>query len=109
LQADVIIVGGGTAGCVLAARLSEDPRVQVVLIEAGPTDRHPLIHLPKGMATLLSNPRYTYFYPTTPENPGGKVEVLLRGRMLGGSSGINGMVYHRGQPQPGSPSSTQRS
>lgn len=82
----------------LASRLSEDPRLRVLVIEAGPSDRHPFIHIPKGMSKLLSNPRYTYYYPTQPDLHGIKPEVMMRGRMLGGSSGINGMVYHRGQP-----------
>jgi len=98
VNADIVIAGGGTAGSVLAGRLSEDPSLKVLLIEAGPDDRHPLIHIPKGMAKLLSNPDYTYYYATQPDLQGIKPEVMMRGKMLGGSSGINGMVYHRGQP-----------
>ena len=98
MHADIVIVGGGTAGSVLAGRLSEDPALKVLLIEAGPDDRHPLIRVPKGMARLLSDPEHTYYYPTTPGRDDIKPEVMLRGRMLGGSSGVNGMVYHRGQP-----------
>lgn len=98
MQADIVIVGGGTAGSVLAGRLSEDPGLSVVLVEAGPDDSHPLIRVPKGMARLLSDPEHTYYYATQPDAPGVKPEVMMRGRMLGGSSGINGMVYHRGQP-----------
>ncbi len=98
MQADIIIAGGGTAGSLLAGRLSEDPGLRVVVLEAGPNDRNPLIRVPKGMAKLLSDPEFTYYYPTQPDADWIKPEVMMRGRMLGGSSGINGMVYHRGQP-----------
>jgi choline dehydrogenase-like flavoprotein len=98
---DVIIAGGGSSGCVLAGRLSEDPSVRVLLIEAGPGDDSPLIRLPKGLAKLLADPRHAYFYGTErhAERPDLKPEILLRGRGLGGTSNVNGIVYHRGQPQ----------
>jgi choline dehydrogenase-like flavoprotein len=96
---DVIIAGGGSAGCTLASRLSADPRLNVLLIEAGMMDDDPLIHMPKGMSRLLSDPRHTYFYSTEWQTnaPVPKPEILLRGRGLGGSGNVNGIVYHRGQ------------
>jgi choline dehydrogenase len=98
---DVLIAGAGSAGCVLAGRLSADPDVRVLLIEAGPNDSSPLIRLPKGMAKLLSDPRHAYFYSTewNRNAPDRNPEVLLRGRGLGGTGNVNGIVYHRGQPQ----------
>jgi len=65
--ADYIIVGAGSAGCVLAERLSSDGRSSVLLIEAGPEDSHPLVHMPKGIGKLLSNPEFTWVFPTEPE------------------------------------------
>ena len=94
---DYIIAGAGSAGCVLANRLSEDPRVTVLLVEAGGPDRHPLIHIPKASAMLLENEKYVWRYATTPFGPNGKSEFWTRGKVLGGSSSVNGMVYNRGQ------------
>jgi len=95
---DYIIVGAGSAGCVLANRLSADPARRVLLIEAGPADRHPLIHFPRGLARLMADPRHCWQTPATVSDRN-EPEIWLRGRMLGGSSSINGMIYVRAQPE----------
>jgi len=94
---DFIVVGAGTAGCVLAARLSEDPSVSVALLEAGPPDDDPAIHVPAMVGKAIGNPRNGWGYTTTPQtHVDNRVLPVPRGRVLGGCSSINGMVYFRG-------------
>ncbi len=96
---DYVIVGGGSAGCVLAYRLSEDPTVSVCLLEGGKDDRHPFVHMPKGMAKVLQDPGHMYFHGTSPEPHNAmQGDFWVRGRVLGGSSSVNGMSYVKGQP-----------
>jgi choline dehydrogenase len=94
---DYIIVGAGSAGCVLANRLSADPNRRVLLLEAGPRDRHPFIHMPAGIAKLVGKKGVNWDYSTEPEPQlGGRRLWWPRGRVLGGSSSINAMCYIRG-------------
>jgi choline dehydrogenase len=97
---DYVIVGGGTAGCVLANRLSADGTKRVLLLEAGPHDRYLWIHVPIGYAKTMFHPVYNWGYYTDPD-PGMHDRRIYwpRGRGLGGSSSINGLVYVRGQPE----------
>lgn len=95
---DYVIVGGGSAGCVLANRLSARPDVKVLLLEAGPSDRNPWIHVPGGIFKLINNPAVDWCFRTEPEpGLGGRSMIVPAGRVLGGSSSMNGMIYIRGQ------------
>ena len=95
---DYVIVGAGSAGCVLANRLSEDPAVRVALIEAGGRDTNPWIHIPAGYFRNIFNPKITWQFGSGPEpHLGGRTINWPRGRVLGGTSAINGLLYVRGQ------------
>ncbi len=97
---DYIIVGAGSAGCVVANRLSENPRHRVLLIEAGPSDNSPLISMPKGFGKLLQDTRHVRHFFTEASDDGTiRSEDWPRGMTLGGSSSVNGTIYVRGQPQ----------
>ena len=97
---DYIIVGAGAAGCVLANRLSECGRFHVALIEAGGSDQHPLIHIPAGVAGLIGHRQLDWRYATVPQVGAANRRISLpRGRVLGGCTSTNGMVYFRGHPQ----------
>src|SRR5712672_3225562 len=98
LHAEYVIVGAGSAGCVLADRLSEDG-ARVVLLEAGPSDWHPMIHVPAGALHLRANPLVNWnYYTEAEEGTGNRSLHWPRGRVLGGTSSINGMLYVRGNP-----------
>jgi len=95
---DYIIIGAGSAGCVMANRLSEDPKTTVLLLEAGGKDTNMWIHVPVGFTKTLNNPDVNWNFATEPEdNVSGRSIPIPRGRVLGGSSSINGMLYVRGQ------------
>jgi choline dehydrogenase len=95
---DYVVVGGGTAGCALANKLSEDSSVSVCVIEAGPAERHPFIRIPAGFTKTVGNKNLTWTFSTEPTpHTGNRSIEFIQGRVLGGSSSVNGMVYIRGQ------------
>lgn len=95
---DYIIVGAGSAGCVLANRLTESGRNRVLLLEAGPNNNHPWLHIPLGYGKLFTDRRFNWCYETEPQAEcHGRQVIAPRGKVLGGSSSINGLIYIRGQ------------
>src|SRR4051794_40754995 len=91
---DYVIVGGGTAGCLLANRLSADPSARVLLVEAGGADDYIWVRIPIGYLYCFGNPRVDWCFTTAPEpGLGGRVLLSPRGKVLGGCSSINGMIY----------------
>src|SRR3954466_3237322 len=100
VEADFIVIGAGSAGCAVAARLSEDSNTRVVLLEAGGEDKNRWIHIPLGFGKTFADPSVNWCYETEPD-PGasGRRVYWPRGKVLGGSSSINGMVYIRGQAE----------
>jgi choline dehydrogenase len=96
---DYVIVGAGAAGCVLANKLSANPATSVLVIEAGPADSNPLIHMPRGLGKLYTNAETTYFYDVQRTAGKPQTEAWLRGRMLGGSTSLNGLMYQRGHQE----------
>ncbi|MGH3508281.1 MAG: GMC family oxidoreductase N-terminal domain-containing protein, partial [Nocardioidaceae bacterium] len=98
---DYVIVGGGSAGCALANRLSADPSTSVLVLEAGRSDfkLDPFIHMPAALPFPIGNPLYDWRYETEPEPfMNGRKVFHARGKVLGGSSSINGMIFQRGNP-----------
>ena len=100
MEADYIVIGAGSAGCVVANRLSADPKTRVILMEAGGRDTNPWIHIPVGYFKTMHNPSVDWCYRTEPD-PGlnGRSIDWPRGKVLGGSSSLNGLLYVRGQPE----------
>ena len=100
IEADFVVVGAGSAGCAVAARLSEDPTTKVVLLEAGDADTNRWIHIPLGFGKTFADPSVNWCYETEPDPGAADRRVFWpRGKVLGGSSSINGMVYIRGQAE----------
>jgi len=100
IEADFIVIGAGSAGCTIAARLSEDPATRVLLLEAGGEDTNRWIHIPLGFGKTFADPSVNWCYETEPDaGANGRKVFWPRGKVLGGSSSINGMVYIRGQAE----------
>jgi choline dehydrogenase-like flavoprotein len=96
---DYVVVGAGSAGCVLASKLSADPTISVLLIEAGPDDSHPMIHMPKGFGKIAASKAHSWDFQAVPGPEGSaSTQAWMSGRMIGGSSSNNGLQYQRGQP-----------
>src|SRR6185437_8006384 len=99
MEFDYVVVGAGAAGCVLAGRLAAAPEgPRVLLVEYGGRPVNPLLHVPEGFYYTLRGDRYLYRYVTRPVTPEGGPEIWLRGRVLGGSAAVNGMMWTRGAP-----------
>ena len=98
---DYIVIGAGSSGCVTASRLGEDRDIRVLVLEAGGKDDSYLVHMPKGIGKLVLDPKHAWHYPVDQPREEGMpaTEMWVRGRVLGGSSSINGMIYVRGQPE----------
>ena len=98
MEFNYVIVGAGSAGCLLANRLSSKPENKVCLIEAGPSDRSPLIHIPAGFMRTIASKKLNWLYQTEPsEGTNWRSIPTPRGKVLGGSSSINGLIFNRGQ------------
>ena len=100
MRADYIVIGSGSGGAAVAARLAEDPHNSVLLLEAGPKDTNPFIHIPAGFTRLLTHPKLNWRRQSEPvPGLGGRRMPFPSGKVLGGTSAINGMLYIRGQAE----------
>lgn len=96
---DYVVIGGGSAGCVVAARLASEGNSRVLLLEAGYSNRHPLLDMPPGIFKLIENSRYMTYHKTTPQAQlNGRIQDVPQGNVLGGGSSVNAQVYMRGRP-----------